>query len=111
MVERDSEGFAGLTILGWGVDDMIEDCGVSIAISSLTPEELSRGKVGGGVRILSSKLVQNPRPAECLIACCVNVLDEDRLLADLSLPMVMSSGISPKPSVGPAVAGWITGDG
>lgn len=92
------------------MDDTIDDCGVSIAISSLTPDELSRGKVGGGVRILSSKLVQNPNPAECLMACWVNVLDDDRLLADMSLSIVMSSGTSSKLSVGPAVAGCMLGE-
>lgn len=90
---------------------MRDDCGVSIAMSSLIPEEFSRGNIGGGVLILSSKLFQNPRPAEFLMACCVkSVLDDDRLLAEMSLSMVMSSTMSSNPSVGPAVAGWIQGD-
>lgn len=84
---------------------MIDDCGVSIGISSLIPEELSRGKIGGGVRILSSKLVQNPNPAEFLMACCVNVLDDERLLAETSLSIITSSGMSSRFSAGPAVAG------
>lgn len=83
----------------------MEDCGVSIGISSLIPKELSRGNIGGGVRILSSKWFQKPRPAEFLIACCVKVLDDERRLAETSLSMVISSGISSKLSVGPAVAG------
>ena len=89
---------------------MIDDCGVSIVRSSLIPDELSQGKTGGGVRILSSKVFQNPNPAEFRMACCVNVLDDERLLTDMSLSIATSSGISSKLSVGPAVAGSILGE-
>ena len=78
--------------------------------SSLKPNEFSLGKVGGGVLILSSKLCQKPRPAEFLMACWVNVLDEERLLAERSLSMVISSGISSRGSGAPAVAGCMLGE-
>ena len=55
---------------------MAEDCGVSIFISSLMPEELPRGKSGGGgVRTRSSKVFQNSIPPEFLIACRVKLFE------------------------------------
>ena len=73
-------------------------------ISSLMPEELPLGtRSGGGVFMLrSSKLFQNPRLPEFLMAVCEKVL-EDRRLAD-SLPMVTSSGMSSRLSGGPVQA-------
>ena len=72
--------------------------------SSLIPEELSLGIMGGGgVRIRSSKLFQNDGPPEFLMAWCVNVLD-DRLL------FIDASDIDSKLSKGPTVAGAMFGE-
>lgn len=73
-------------------------------MSSLTPEELPVGTIGGGgVLMRSSKLFQKFTPPECLMAWFVNAL-EDRLLIESSLSDE-SSGIFSELSMGPAVTG------
>ena len=92
--------------------EITEDAVVSIPISSLIPDELPRGKRGGGgVRILSSKVFQKSTPAECLIAWFEKLLDiEERLLAIPSVFMISSESMSSIASTGPVVAGYKLGD-
>jgi len=66
---KDSWECDGLTAVCCGVVDRMEENGVSMLTSSLIPEELSPGTIGGGgVRIRSSKLFQNDGPPAFLMA-------------------------------------------
>ena len=80
-------------------------------MSSLTPEELLLGtKIGGGVRMRSSKLFQKLMPAEFLMAWVENAL-EDRRVEDPSLSKDVSSIAELALSAGPDVIGPRLGDG
>lgn len=101
---KDSCERDGLTVLCCGVVDRMEEKGVSMLTSSLIPEELSLGIMGGGgVRIRSSKLFQNDGPPAFRMAWCVNVLDERLLFNE-------ASDIDSRLSRGPIVAGAILGE-
>lgn len=84
--------------------DCREPTGMSMLISSLIPEELSLGMIGGGgVRIRSSKLFQNVGPPEFLMAWCENALEERRLEWS-SMFIAGSSEMFSRLSNGPTVA-------
>ena len=101
---KDSWEWDGLIEFRCGVVDRMEEKGVSILTSSLIPEELSLGTIGGGgVCIRSSRVFQNDGPPAFLMAWCVKVL-EDRLL------LIEASDIDSRLSRGPAVAGAMFGE-
>ena len=80
--------------------ELTEESGVSICMSSLTPEELPLGAIyGGGVWVRSSAKFHIPKLVELRAAWNENVLDERRLAADMFSLMAIetSSGVSPEP--------------
>ena len=65
---------------------------------SLIPEELPLGMDIGGVIVRSSKVFQKPRPPEFFIAWLLNVLDDERRLANASPLVIRSSTFCSKVS-------------
>lgn len=66
---RDSCEIDGLAAIWFGVEGCKDPIGVSMFMSSLIPEKVSLGMIGGGgVRIRSSKLFQKVEPPEFLMA-------------------------------------------
>ena len=101
--ERHSCDDEVLIVFGCGELAWIDEIGVSMLMSSLIPEELSLGIMGGGgVRIRSFRLFQKDGPPAFLIACVVNVAEDVRLREP--------SDICSRLSIGPAVAWAMLGE-
>lgn len=86
------------------------ESGFSMFTSSLTAEEPRGINIGGGVRMRSSNVFQNPKPPELRIAWLVKVLEDDRRLIECSLLTIKSSGLRSRESEGVGAVAWRLGD-